>query len=95
MPLNGLRWSRNSGSANCDMPQSAVFGQPGGGVWLRILSIKDFRKDEFVLWLFGAFVVWFICMIKLNFLNLWIIVRTKQQKNKLMQKNHFQHLGSA
>ena len=30
MPLNGLRWSRNSGSANCDMPQSAVFGQPGG-----------------------------------------------------------------
>ena len=32
MPLNGLRWSRNSGSANCDMPQSAVFGRPGGGV---------------------------------------------------------------
>lgn len=39
MPLNGLRWSRNSGSANFDMPQSAVFGRPGGGklrffVWL-------------------------------------------------------------
>lgn len=32
MPLNGLRWSRNSGSANCDMPQSAVFGRPGGGM---------------------------------------------------------------
>ena len=32
MPLNGLRWSRNSGSANCDMPQSAVFGRPGGGL---------------------------------------------------------------
>ena len=32
MPLNGLRWSRNSGSANCDMPQSVVFGRPGGGV---------------------------------------------------------------
>ena len=30
MHLNGLRWSRNSGSANCDMPQSAVFGRPGG-----------------------------------------------------------------
>ena len=30
MPLNGLRWSRNSGSANCDMPQSVVFGRPGG-----------------------------------------------------------------
>ena len=35
MPLNGLRWSRNSGSANCDMPQSVVFGRPGGG---KILS---------------------------------------------------------
>ena len=34
MPLNGLRWSRNSGSANCDMPQSAVFGRPGGGYLL-------------------------------------------------------------
>lgn len=34
MPLNGLRWSRNSGSANCDMPQSAVFGRPGGGAAL-------------------------------------------------------------
>ena len=38
MPLNGLRWSRNSGSANCDMPQSAVFGRPGGAnhitIWL-------------------------------------------------------------
>ena len=33
MPLNGLRWSRNSGSANCDMPQSAVFGRPGGGAY--------------------------------------------------------------
>ena len=32
MPLNGLRWSRNSGSANCDMPQSVVFGRPGGEV---------------------------------------------------------------
>ena len=38
MPLNGLRWSRNSGSANCDMPQSAVFGRPGG-VNIRILLL--------------------------------------------------------
>lgn len=49
MPLNGLRWSRNSGSANCDMPQSAVFGRPGG------------VKDETVIWdelgsiFFGAY----------------------------------------
>ena len=39
MPLNGLRWSRNSGSANCDMPQSAVFGRPGGGTKLLIISM--------------------------------------------------------
>ena len=32
MALDGLRWSRDSGSANCDMPRSAVFGRPGGGV---------------------------------------------------------------
>lgn len=40
MPLNGLRWSRNSGSANCDMPQSAVFGRPGGAmVVLFVLAV--------------------------------------------------------
>ena len=31
MALDGLRWSRDSGSANCDMPRSAVFGRHGGG----------------------------------------------------------------
>ena len=44
MPLNGLRWSRNSGSANCDMPQSAVFGRPGGGSVVsraRLSSLAD------------------------------------------------------
>ena len=42
MPLNGLRWSRNSGSANCDMPQSAVFGRPGGGA-MRIKALLTFN----------------------------------------------------
>ena len=37
MPLNGLRWSRDSGSANCDMLQSDVLGRPGGGVKLGII----------------------------------------------------------
>lgn len=42
MPLNGLRWSHNSGSANCDMPQSVVFGRPGGGVNNPLpIEIKD------------------------------------------------------
>lgn len=41
MPLNGLRWSRNSGSANCDMPQSAVFGRPGGGKMISTHQVYD------------------------------------------------------
>ena len=32
MPLDGLKWCRDSGSAHCDMPQNAVLGRPGGGV---------------------------------------------------------------
>ena len=48
MPLNGLRWSRNSGSANCDMPQSAVFGRPGGGI-VCCASIESFDKKKGVL----------------------------------------------
>ena len=30
MPLNGLRWSRDSGSALCGVPQTVVLGQAGG-----------------------------------------------------------------
>ena len=32
MPLEGLRWSRDSGSALYDTPQTAVLGRAGGGV---------------------------------------------------------------
>ena len=32
MPLEGLRWSRDSGSAVYDTPQTAVLGRAGGGV---------------------------------------------------------------
>ena len=30
MPLEGLRWSRDSGSALCVTPQTAVLGRAGG-----------------------------------------------------------------
>ena len=30
MPLNGLRWSRDSGSALCGTPPNGVLGQAGG-----------------------------------------------------------------
>ena len=29
--LEHLRWSRDNGSAHCDMPQNVVLGRPGGG----------------------------------------------------------------
>ena len=32
MPFNGLRWSRDSGSALYDIPQTAVFGRAGGAI---------------------------------------------------------------
>ena len=34
MPLEGLRWSRDSGSALYDTPQTAVLGRAGGGILL-------------------------------------------------------------
>ena len=40
MPLNGLRWSRNSGSANCDIPRSAVFGRPGGVICVSLFFLQ-------------------------------------------------------
>ena len=60
MPLNGLRWSRNSGSANCDMPQSAVFGRPGGGCVNMYLTIS-FRYGKHG---FHRFSLFFFCEIR-------------------------------
>ena len=40
MPLDGLRCSRDSGSAHCDTPKSAVLGRPGG----EIKEIKELKK---------------------------------------------------
>ena len=56
MPLNGLRWSRNSGSANCDMPQSVVFGRPGGFLsvecWFVFLLLNKIKlmTNSFYRW---------------------------------------------
>ena len=33
MPLDGFRWSCDSDSALCDIPQTNVLGQAGGGKW--------------------------------------------------------------
>lgn len=38
MPLEGLRWSRDSGSALYDTPQTAVLGRAGGEFWKHIID---------------------------------------------------------
>lgn len=49
MPLEGLRWSRDSGSALYDTPQTAVLGRAGGGAVLYSLAAKyyAFRFKSF------------------------------------------------
>lgn len=46
MPLEGLRWSRDSGSALYDTPQTAVLGRAGGGIgiftsWKELLTMSE------------------------------------------------------
>ena len=58
MALDGLRWSRDSGSANCDMPRSAVFGRSGGGysnlliisLLTIVLTIYRLPVPSFCIW---------------------------------------------
>ena len=40
MPLEGLRWSRDSGSALYDTPQTAVLGRAGGVNLLIIIMLS-------------------------------------------------------
>ena len=46
MPLEGLRWSRDSGSALYDTPQTAVLGRAGGGLFLLWRILKSFGYDR-------------------------------------------------
>ena len=45
MPLEGLRWSRDSGSALYDTPQTAVLGRAGGSFFVAPLRRKKRRKS--------------------------------------------------
>ena len=42
MPLEGLRWSRDSGSALYDTPQTAVLGRAGGGRLFYLFTFLPF-----------------------------------------------------
>ena len=46
MALDGLRWSRDSGSEYYDMSQSVVLGRPGGGVRVRIIHGLNISHKE-------------------------------------------------
>lgn len=61
MPLEGLRWSRDSGSALYDTPQTAVLGRAGGGqdiaerqlgdsysIWQKLHKPKFSSFEEFL-----------------------------------------------
>ncbi len=42
MPLDGFRWSCDSDSALCDIPQTNVLGQAGGKGRKKIKKLKKF-----------------------------------------------------
>ena len=48
MPLEGLRWSRDSGSALYDTPQTAVLGRAGGGKLVNALTAASTNPFVFV-----------------------------------------------
>lgn len=49
MPLDGFRWSCDSDSALCDIPQTNVLGQAGGSGYTRYNAIsKDYK--EYITW---------------------------------------------
>lgn len=47
MPLEGLRWSRDSGSALYDTPQTAVLGRAGGGNFRNFLVERNILVRNF------------------------------------------------
>ena len=62
MPLDGFRWSCDSDSALCDIPQTNVLGQAGGGgrclvesVSPNLFCLKEFCQTATNYYLMGAF----------------------------------------
>ena len=51
MPLDGFRWSCDSDSALCDIPQTNVLGQAGGANLVVSLRLNTFTKIELNKWL--------------------------------------------
>ena len=50
MPLNGLRWSRDSGSALWGTPPTDVLGQAGGGLQTSIIGHTPmYRKIKYLI----------------------------------------------
>ena len=52
MPLEGLRWSRDSGSALCVTPQTAVLGRAGGVMVLfgKVVTLQPQKVKQINSW---------------------------------------------
>ena len=46
MPLEGLRWSRDSGSALYDTPQTAVLGRAGGAACTKLAEVAAKKSNK-------------------------------------------------
>ena len=73
MPLEGLRWSRDSGSALYDTPQTAVLGRAGGSCGKRIVlpwfsqyfcSVEETRQRQNGLVILKPLLHYIICMLR-------------------------------
>ena len=74
MPLEGLRWSRDSGSALCVTPQTAVLGRAGGGIFVfPKLSLLNKPRIDNIIFLFCRLCVKAELNMsnKINLYNIW------------------------
>ena len=54
MPLNGLRWSRDSGSTLCGTPPNGVLGQAGGGKYAVVITLVGICVFDYILRIKGV-----------------------------------------
>lgn len=92
MPLEGLRWSRDSGSALYDTPQTAVLGRVGGdtlGIYIihtvlnRYLVQGNLGVYVHTDYLLMDYLICFIYSIFLTYMCVWIVDLIR--KNKILR----------
>ena len=69
MPLEGLRWSRDSGSALYDTPQTAVLGRAGGGSWVYSTYWMSEARDKDNAYIMDVDSEWIDYKVELSYMN--------------------------